>query len=133
MISDWGSTYSTAATVAAGMNLEMPGGEAMRTWFAKPETQKDGNGAGWLTPEKVLAAVAAGQLKQEAVDDAARRILRVMFTAGLFDSRHPSGGEVDTPEQRARGAHGRHREHRAAEERRRRCFRWALRRSARWP
>ncbi len=101
VISDWGSTYSTAATVAAGMNLEMPGGEAMRTWFAKPETQKDGNGAGWLTPEKVLAAVAAGQLKQEAVDDAARRILRVMFTAGLFEGANAPGGEVDTPEQRA--------------------------------
>jgi beta-glucosidase len=101
VISDWGSTYSTAATVAAGMNLEMPSGEAMRTWFAKPETQKDGNGAGWLTPEKVLAAVAAGQLKQEAVDDAARRILRVMFTAGLFEGANAPGGEVDTPEQRA--------------------------------
>jgi beta-glucosidase len=101
VITDWGSTYSTAAAVAAGVNLEMPGGEAMRTWFAKPETQKDGNGAGWLTAEKVLAAVAAGQLKQEAVDDAARRILRVMFTAGLFDNAHTGGGEVDTPEQRA--------------------------------
>jgi len=100
VISDWGSTYSTAATVAAGMNLEMPGGEAMRTWFARPETQKDGNGAGWLTSEKVLAAVAAGQLKQEAVDDAARRILRVMFTAGLFNNARTGGGEVDTPEQR---------------------------------
>jgi beta-glucosidase len=101
VITDWGSTYSTAAAVAAGVNLEMPGGEAMRTWFAKPATQKDGNGAGWLTPGKVLAAVAAGQLKQEAVDDAARRILRVMFTAGLFDSVHTRGGEVDTPEQKA--------------------------------
>ena len=101
VISDWGSTYSTAATVAAGMNLEMPGGEAMRTWFAKPETQKDGNGAGWLTSEKVLKAVAAGQLKQEAVDDSARRILRVMFTAGLFDVARAGGGAVDTPEQRA--------------------------------
>jgi beta-glucosidase len=101
VISDWGSTYSTAATVAAGMHLEMPGGEPMRAWFAKPETQKDGNGAGWLTREKVLAAVAAGQLKQEAVDDAARRILRVMFTAGLFDAAPTAGGEVDTPEQRA--------------------------------
>ncbi|MGA2723224.1 MAG: glycoside hydrolase family 3 C-terminal domain-containing protein [Bryobacteraceae bacterium] len=100
VISDWGSTYSTAATVAAGMNLEMPGGEAMRTWFAKPETQKDGNGAGWLTAEKVLAAVAAGQLKQEAVDDAARRILRVMITVGLLDNARTGGGEVDTPEQR---------------------------------
>jgi beta-glucosidase len=101
VISDWGSTYSTAATVAAGMNLEMPGGEPMRTWFAKPETHKDGNGAGWLTSEKVLKAVAAGQLKQEAVDDSARRILRVMFTAGLFDAARAGGGEVDTPEQRA--------------------------------
>jgi beta-glucosidase len=100
VISDWGSTYSTAATVAAGMNLEMPGGEPMRTWFATPETQKAGNGAGWLTGEKVLAAVAGGQLKQAAVDDAARRILRVMFTAGLFDNAHTGGGEVDTPEQR---------------------------------
>ena len=101
VISDWGSTYSTAATVAAGMQLEMPGGEAMRTWFAKPGTQKDGNGAGWLTAEKVLAAVAGGQLKQEAVDDAVRRILRVTITAGLFDNFHAGGGEVDTPEQRA--------------------------------
>ena len=100
VISDWGSTYSTAATVAAGMNLEMPGGEPMRTWLAKPGTQKDGNGAGWLTAEKVLAAVAGGQLKQEAVDDAARRILRVMFTAGLFDNARTGGSEVDTPEQR---------------------------------
>jgi beta-glucosidase len=101
VISDWGSTYSTASTVAAGMNLEMPGGEPMRVWFAKPETLKDGNGAGWLTRDKVLAAVSAGQLKQEAVDDAARRILRVMFSAGLFDAAPAAGGEVDTPEQRA--------------------------------
>ena len=101
VISDWGSTYSTAATVAAGMHLEMPGGDAMRTWFAKPETQKDGNGAGWLVREKVLAALSAGQLKQEAVDDAVRRMLRVMFSAGLFDTKAAGAGEVDTAEQRA--------------------------------
>jgi beta-glucosidase len=101
VISDWGSTYSTAPTVAAGMNLEMPGGEQMRTWLAMPGTQKDGNGAGWLTQEKVLAAVAAGQLKQEAVDDSVRRMLRVMFTAGLFDTTHTGGGEIDTAEQKA--------------------------------
>src|SRR5581483_10487962 len=34
VVSDWGSTYSTAPTVNAGMDLEMPGGEAMRTWYA---------------------------------------------------------------------------------------------------
>jgi beta-glucosidase len=101
VISDWGSTYSTAGTINAGMNLEMPGGHAMRHWLAEPQTQKDGNGAGWLTEDKVLAAVASGEVKQEAVDDSVRRILRVMFTAGLFDAPHTPGGATDTAEQRA--------------------------------
>jgi beta-glucosidase len=39
VISDWGSTYSTAGTVNAGMDLEMPGGEPMKAWFAKPQTR----------------------------------------------------------------------------------------------
>jgi beta-glucosidase len=101
VISDWGSTYSTAGTINAGMDLEMPGGEPMRNWLDRPQTRKDGNSAGWLTEEKVLAAVASGQVKKGAVDDSVRRILRVMFTAGLFDRPHAAGGEVDTPEQRA--------------------------------
>ncbi len=100
VISDWGGTYSTEGTVNAGMNLEMPGGEAMRVWANKPETKRDGNGAGWLTADKVLAAVAAGSVTEAAVDDSVRRILRVMFTAGLFDHPHPGGGDVDTAEQR---------------------------------
>lgn len=101
VISDWGSTYSTAPTVNAGMNLEMPGGEPMRTWLARPESQKNGNDGGQLVAEKVLAAVADGKLQQQAIDDSVRRILRVMFTAGLFDTTHPGGGPVDTTEQRA--------------------------------
>jgi beta-glucosidase len=100
VISDWGSTYSTEGTIHAGMDLEMPGGDAMRIWANKPETKRDGNGAGWLTADKVLAAVSAGRLTQEAVDEGVRRILRVMFTAGLFDHAHAGGGEVDTAEQR---------------------------------
>jgi beta-glucosidase len=106
VISDWGSTYSTA-TINAGMDLEMPGGEPMRLWASKPETMRDGNGAGWLTADKVLAAVSAGGVSQAAVDDSVRRILRVMFTAGLFDRPHADGDragrradDVDTPEQR---------------------------------
>ena len=101
VISDWGSTYSTAATVNAGMDLEMPGGDPMKAWFAKPQTQADGNGAGWLTPDKVQAAIAAGQIATSAVDDNVSRMLRIMFTAGLFDKPHPGGGAVDTLEQRA--------------------------------
>ena len=101
VISDWGSTYSTAGTVNAGMDLEMPGGEPMKAWFARPQTQADGNGAGWLTPEKVLPAISAGQISAAAVDDNVSRMLRILFTAGLFDKPHPGGGAVDTPEQKA--------------------------------
>jgi beta-glucosidase len=100
VISDWVSTYSTDATINAGMDLEMPGGEAMRIWANKPETKRDGNGAGWLTADKVLAAISAGRVTQETVDEAVRRILRVMLAAGLFDHPHTGGGEVDTPDQR---------------------------------
>ncbi len=101
VISDWGSTYSTAGTVNAGMDLEMPGGERMRTWLARPQTREAGNDGGWLTEEKVLAAVASGQLKQATVDDNVRRILRVLFQAGLFDHPHVTGGEVEKAEHRA--------------------------------
>jgi beta-glucosidase len=100
VISDWGSTYSTEGTINAGMDLEMPGGDPMRIWSNKPETKRDGNGAGWLTADKVLAAVSAGRVTQEAVDESVRRILRVMSTAGLFDHPHAGGGDIDTPEQR---------------------------------
>ena len=100
VISDWGSTYSTARTINAGMDLEMPGGERMRSWLARPATREAGNDGGWLTEEKVLAAVASGAVTQAAVDDGVRRILRVMFTAGLFDHPHPGGGEVETAEHR---------------------------------
>ncbi|MEO8361977.1 MAG: glycoside hydrolase family 3 protein, partial [Vicinamibacteria bacterium] len=101
VISDWGSTYSTSATINAGMNLEMPGGEPMRRWMETPNAKESGNGAGWLSEEKVMAAIASGEVKQTTVDDNVRGILHVMFTAGLFDKPHTAGGEVDTPEQKA--------------------------------
>jgi beta-glucosidase len=101
VISDWGSTYSTAPTVNAGMDLEMPGGEAMKRWMAIGQAQAAGNGAGWLTADKVLAAVKAGEITEATIDDNVSRILRVIFESGLFDHQHPGGGEVDTPEQKA--------------------------------
>ncbi len=100
VISDWGSTYDTEGPLNAGLNLEMPGGAAMETWLARPQTQQAGNGCGWLTADKVLAAVAAGKVPQAAVDDSVRRLLRVMFSAGLFDAP-ARAGKIDTPEQRA--------------------------------
>jgi beta-glucosidase len=101
VISDWGSTYSTAPTVNAGMDLEMPGGPPMKTWLARPQTLQSGNGDGWLVPEKVLPEIRAGHISQAQIDDNVSRILRVLFESGLFDHPHPGGGEVDTPAQRA--------------------------------
>jgi beta-glucosidase len=101
VISDWGSTYSTAPTVNAGMDLEMPGGPPMKRWMALPATAESGNGDGWLVPEKVLAEIKAGHIQQATIDDNVSRILRVIFASGLFDHPHHAGGEVDTAAQRA--------------------------------
>jgi beta-glucosidase len=101
VISDWGSTYSTTPTVNAGMDLEMPGGPPMKAWIARPATLASGNGAGFLTADKVLAEVKAGNISEATLNDNVGRILRVIFVSGIFDHPHAGGGEVDTPEQQA--------------------------------
>ena len=101
VISDWGSTYSTAATVNAGMDLEMPGGPPMQAMLASPRSQLAGNSGGWLAADKVLAEVKAGHISEATLDDNVGRILRVIFVSGLFDHPHTAGGEVDTPAQQA--------------------------------
>ncbi|MGA7218107.1 MAG: glycoside hydrolase family 3 C-terminal domain-containing protein, partial [Candidatus Sulfotelmatobacter sp.] len=101
VVSDWGSTYSTAATVNAGMDLEMPGGEPMRGWMKRPDTLAAGNGGGWLDSEKVLADIKAGEISAATIDDNVGRILRVIFVSGQFDKPHIATGEIDTPQQRA--------------------------------
>jgi beta-glucosidase len=101
VVSDWGSTYSTAPTVNAGMDLEMPGGDAAKTWITRPETAKSGNGDLWLVPDKVMAEVRAGHITEAQIDDNVSRMLRIIIGSGLFDHPHSGGGEVDTPEQRA--------------------------------
>jgi beta-glucosidase len=101
VVSDWGSTYSTANTVNAGMDLEMPGGEPVKAWMKSDNARESGNSGGWLVPEKVLPEISAGKISKATIDDNVSRILRAMFTAGLFDKPHTGGGEVDTQEQRA--------------------------------
>lgn len=101
VVSDWGSTYSTTATVNAGMDLEMPGGLPMQEWLKKPGSIAAGNGGGWLAPEKVLPDVKSGKISTGTIDDNVGRILRVIFVSGQFDKPHAATGEVDTAEQRA--------------------------------
>jgi beta-glucosidase len=101
VISDWGSTYSTEGPLRAGLDLEMPGGAVALAWLKAPSATEPGNGVGWLTGEKVLASIQAGKSTQAAVDDAVRRQLRVMFTAGLFEKQHTEIQDVETPEHKA--------------------------------
>jgi beta-glucosidase len=101
VISDWGSTYSTANTVNAGMDLEMPGGAPARAMIASPRSQLSGNSGTWLEKDKVLAEVKAGHISEATLNDNVSRILRVIFQSGLFDHPHTAGGEVDTPAQQA--------------------------------
>lgn len=100
VISDWGSTYNTTATVNAGMDLEMPGGAPMKDWLATSAAKTDGNDGGYLTADKVVPLVRSGAISEANLDDNVSRILRIIFISGLFDHPHTAHGEIDTPSQR---------------------------------
>jgi beta-glucosidase len=82
-MSDWFGSHSTAATVAAGLDLEMPGPTRDR-------------GA------KLVAAVGAGEVAEQAVRDSAGRVLRLIERVGAFDDPAiPPERAIDRPEHRA--------------------------------
>ncbi|MEM7129160.1 MAG: glycoside hydrolase family 3 C-terminal domain-containing protein [Chloroflexota bacterium] len=74
VMSDWFGTKSTAASVNGGQDLEMPGPPAWRGG-------------------KLLAAAQAGEAKEEAITDSARRMLYTIQRAGAFED------PTDSPEQ----------------------------------
>ena len=61
VMSDWGATHSTVGALNSGMEMEMPGS----TYYAQ-----------------LPAAVAAGQVKMAAIDEAVRRVLSQMDRMG---------------------------------------------------
>jgi beta-glucosidase len=66
VMSDWGAVHSTVPTANGGMDLEMPTGE-----YLNYSTLKD--------PFKT------GVVKESTIDNKVRRILRIIFTLGLFE------------------------------------------------
>lgn len=77
VISDWGAVRSTVKTAKAGLDLEMPDGKYL--------------GA------DLLKAINNNEIDATILDDKVRRILRVMFKAGLFDESIDSyGGYMNT-------------------------------------
>jgi beta-glucosidase len=83
VMSDWFGSRTTAPTVNAGLDIEMPGPTRDR-------------GA------KLVAAVEAGEVSAETVRERARAVLRLMGRVGLLDQT-PEFNErsIDRPEHRA--------------------------------
>ncbi len=81
VVSDWGGVHHTAQAVQAGLDLEMPDGQYLG--------------------EALRHAVQTGEVAMELIDEQVRRLLTVMFKAGLFDESVASyGGLADTEERR---------------------------------
>ncbi|NIO86192.1 MAG: hypothetical protein GTN53_37005 [Candidatus Aminicenantes bacterium] len=66
VVSDWGATHSAVKAANSGLDLEMPYGEFL--------------------DKKLLKAVKKGDVSEETINDKVRRLLRVRFEAGLFDT-----------------------------------------------
>ncbi len=66
MMSDWVSTYDTAAAANGGLDLEMPFGV-------------------YYAPEKIMPLVKDGTISETTLDDKVRRILRVAAEFGWLD------------------------------------------------
>lgn len=83
VMSDWFGSHSTAPTVNAGLDLEMPG----------PSRDRG---------EKLVAAVEAGEVSRDTARARARAVLSVMqWTGALYDSRPHEERADDKPENRA--------------------------------
>lgn len=83
VMSDWFGTKSVVEAAANGLDLEMPGPTRWRG-------------------ERLVAAVENGQVRMEAIDESARRILRTIARAGAFETPEiPPEQAIDRPEHRA--------------------------------
>nr|WP_315232952.1 glycoside hydrolase family 3 C-terminal domain-containing protein [uncultured Albidiferax sp.] len=99
-ISDWGSTYSTAAPINAGLDLEMPGGARGVTFLTSPRAAPDNVSGMHMTTEKVLSEVKEGKISPATLDARVSNLLRVLLANGLFENQHVPGGNIDTAQQR---------------------------------
>ncbi len=82
VMSDWTGTNSTVNAANNGLDLEMPGPTRWRG-------------------EALVKAVESGTVNLEAIDEAARRILRIVERAGAFEDPKPKPEQaLDRPEHR---------------------------------
>ncbi|HWA59854.1 MAG TPA: glycoside hydrolase family 3 C-terminal domain-containing protein, partial [Caulobacteraceae bacterium] len=81
VVSDWGAVHSTAPAANGGTDLEMPG---PAKWFG----------------DKLLKAVHDGQVPEHQIDDAARRMLRLILRTGALDGTPRPTGELRSKRHR---------------------------------
>ncbi|HEU4755305.1 MAG TPA: glycoside hydrolase family 3 C-terminal domain-containing protein [Agromyces sp.] len=84
VMSDFGSVHSTAASLDAGLDQEL-------------------NRPIWYTPVRLDAALAAGEITQEQIEQAAFDVVHTYIEKGLFDHPVPATAitGVSTPEHKA--------------------------------
>lgn len=84
VMSDWGGTNSTAASLNAGLDLEMPGPTR------------------WRKVEDVVKAVKAGEVTEKTIDERALRVLGFLKRLGCFeDPTIPDEKAINKPEHQA--------------------------------
>lgn len=80
VVSDWGATHSTAFAAHAGLDMQMPGGSPDTTYFGAA----------------MHHALDDGTVAMSTINDMAGRILRAMFSVGLFDGDRPDPSTAAT-------------------------------------
>jgi beta-glucosidase len=86
VLSDWGAVHSTAASVNAGLDQESGYGLQRADWFGA---------------DKLKAALAKGEIREEQIDLMAGRVLYAMFANGLIDDPVREGQPIDFAAHRA--------------------------------
>jgi beta-glucosidase len=81
VMSDWGAVHTSLPVFNGGLDLEMPYGK-------------------YLNADSLLQKIKSGELSESKLDDKVRRILRVMFTIGLFDDYKYDSTKVNTEEHK---------------------------------
>ncbi|HEY1448240.1 MAG TPA: glycoside hydrolase family 3 C-terminal domain-containing protein [Caulobacteraceae bacterium] len=81
VVSDWGAVHATAAAANGGNDLEMPG---PARWFG----------------DKLVDAVRAGEVAEARIDDAARRMARLILRTGVLDRKAKAAGELRSKRHR---------------------------------
>jgi beta-glucosidase len=80
VMSDWGGTHSTVTAANSGLDIEMGSQGPYNQWyFADP----------------LFAAVKAGEVSEQTINEKVRRILWVIFQTSLNPVKH--AGQINTP------------------------------------